>query len=310
MIRRGIRLVSVVAIATASGLPLPAGVVTAHACGTSVDGMCVVPPDPVIVEGPTGPFMVDGLEATLTATVDVSMVNGQRIINATYPQETVNGVPASSTTPNGNVDLLGQGSANDTNWDWGGCGGGDMCSNIQIVREYSYHWQPQGSFNATGPAVFNWLEPTTRLDRQYYLMSMHSQVTSNDANQTTLCILTNSAEIQGAASPAPQIVDWNPGAPYSVSSGQSVSFNVSTSANGVGIGVGSTWNIAEGKVEGKVYQPGDNTPSTGYVGAWEQSNGCKSSVELRNGVIWAQGYHGNDDTYFKLAANVWYASSN
>jgi len=305
MFRHPMRVVSRLVLGAAIlGVQFPTAINAVDACGTYVDGICAIPPQPVIVDGPTGPVMVDGLEASMRGAVSVAMVNGQRTIGELQPlTESVNAsqVVNSITDPPATTESA--------NWDWGGCGGSDVCSYVQIIREYSESWSPQGSFDAYGPAVFNWLEPTQQMDRQYYLWSMHSQVNSNDPNKTSLCILTNSTEIEGDMTPAPQIVDWSPGAPTQVSGGQSVTFNANYVYAGVGIGISSTWNIAQGQLEGKVYQPHGNYPNTGYVGAWEQTRGCQAAVELRNGVIWAQPYRQNDDTTFNLAANVWYASN-
>lgn len=311
MIQHRSRIVASIVLGIASvAWALSPGAITADACGTYVDGTCVVPPDPVIVDGPTGPVMADGLLATLVSEITISSVNGLRVINAAYPQQEVNGIPASPGASTDSLAVANAGYANDNSPDWGGCSDQDACNNVQVIRSVTGSWSPQGSFDAYGPMVFTALEPSQQMDRQYWLISMHAQVNSKDTNKTTLCILTTSAEIQAPSSPPAQIVDWKPGSPYPVGQGQQTSFSVGYTSNGVSIGLSSTWNTPEGQIEGKVYQPNNNMPNTGYVGAYEEKNGCKGAVEVRDGVMWATPYGENGDVDFKIAGNVWYQYSN
>lgn len=299
MIRQRIQVALGLAVGIgALGFQLPLGATIAHACGTYVDGVCVVPPDPVIVDGGTGPVMVDGLVEKLDLTV--SEVEG--VVTSTLT-DTAGVTTPTASSPTGytesdvNVGVVAAGVPhNNDNHNYGTCYSNASCNALQLYEPvYTAPFDPSGNFNATGEAEWAELVPSGSAAQQSWVWAEHGLITSKGSR---LCILTNSAEMSG--NNLSQVDQWPGGSDY-----QSSNTTLTAQIGWGPLSASSSFTLYKGEMVGEVYNH-----TTGFVGSWREQNGdCagyNDSVELRSGAIWNQPWDDTPSNSWKVETAVWY----
>jgi hypothetical protein len=280
----------------ALGFQLPLGATIAHACGTYVDGVCVVPPDPVIVDDGTGPVMVDGLVEKLDLVVN----DAEGLVSSTLTDTAGVTTPTSPTTfTESDLDLgvvAANAPHNNDGHNYGSCYSQDSCNNLQLYEPtYNGYFNPSGDFKADGVAQWSELVPSDSQPQEFWVWDEHSLLTSKGSN---LCILTNSAELSGKGTSLE--TEWPGGSVYENSN---TTLNMGLSWSGVSLG--GSFTLYKGEMLGEVYNSG-----TGFVASWREQNGnCapyNDSIELKNGVIWGEDWNDAPNSSWRVETAVWY----
>jgi len=283
--------------------------------------VCVHPPDgggpvctpnttapPPIIETPRGPILGSGSATTavvnlVTAQVSKSAASGSKVL-------------AAGQGVGGRCSVLPCGLSASGSY----CNA-DSCSGVSMPNPpWSFGWNcgPGASGHLQGGGSAQFYYPDNTPDNYALVLVSGENEASGCGNNQEVCILTVSFETKGArtqdfgnANPLGTIPGTTTGTVnYSVNAGYS--YTTGGGTFGGNASVGGSYNVTQGQTEGKLYNDGQGG-STGYVAAWEYTNGnCTHSAEVTRGSSWWT-YPFSDDSaeaynvYAQAAA--WYNSN-